>query len=137
MNSIGYDICSVAREIHQHLSNKFKNFDITPEQWVVLKQLFKEDKISQKELSMRVGKDQNTIKAMVDKLEKKAYIKRQKNKDDKRAFLLTLTIEGRELIDILEPLDQEMLKNIGKDFSQEELILLRKMLSKVTTNLDI
>ena len=135
MNSIGYDICSVAREIHQHLSSKFKRFNITPEQWVVLKKLSQEDKISQKELSNRLNKDQNTVKAMVDKLEKKSYIKRQKNEKDKRAFLLTLTPEGVEVINILEPLDQEMLKNIGKDFSQEELALLRKMLSKVTANL--
>lgn len=136
MNSIGYEICSVARQIHQHLSSKFKSFDITPEQWVILKKLSIEDKISQKELSRRVEKDQNTVKVMVDKLEKKAFIKREKNSEDKRAFLLTITQEGINLVNTLEPLDQEMLRAIGEDFTQEELAFLRKMLSKVTNNLN-
>ncbi|WP_051505368.1 MarR family winged helix-turn-helix transcriptional regulator [Sulfurospirillum arcachonense] len=135
MNSIGYDICRTAREIHQHLSFKFKNYDVTPEQWVVLKELFEEDKISQKELSLRVDKDPNTIKAIVDKLEKKGYVNRQKNPSDQRAFLLTLTRSAFELIKQLDPLDENMIANISENFTEEDLKIFRTMLSKVNRNL--
>nr|WP_241210653.1 MarR family transcriptional regulator [Brachyspira hampsonii] len=44
--------------------------------------------MSQKELSLRLDKDQNTVKAMIDKLEIKSFIIRKENNLDKRAFFI-------------------------------------------------
>lgn len=71
MQTIGYEICQSARKIYQYLNYLFEPFEITPEQWIIIKALLREDKLSQKELSLRVNKDQNTTKAIVDKLVKK------------------------------------------------------------------
>ena len=80
INNIGYDICYTARKIYQYIGKQIINFDITPEQLIVLKELAKEEGISQKELSIRLDKDQNTVKAMIDKLEVKSFIKRKKKR---------------------------------------------------------
>lgn len=56
------------------MGKQINEFDITPEQLIVLKELAKEEGISQKELSFRLDKDQNTVKAMIDKLELKSFI---------------------------------------------------------------
>ncbi|MGL4403009.1 MAG: MarR family winged helix-turn-helix transcriptional regulator [Fusobacteriaceae bacterium] len=133
--SLGYDICSVARKIIQNLSGRFREYEITPEQWVILKNLREEDKISQKELSVRVEKDPNTVKAIIDKLEKKSYLIRQENPHDKRAFLLSLTQTGHEICKILQPLDDDMLLNMSKTLSEEEIKAFKLTLSKIAQNL--
>lgn len=66
--NVGIKICATAKTIYQHLHKSFLDLDITPEQWIVLNTLCKSPKISQKELSDITRKDQNTIKAIVDKL---------------------------------------------------------------------
>jgi len=134
--STGYQICTVARKIHQHLTDKFRTYDITPEQWVILKKLSEQDKISQRELSDRVDKDPNNIKALIDKLENKSLVKRLVNPDDKRAFLLCITENGKALIKELIPLDERMIMDIEHGLSKEEISKLKSVLSKIHANIN-
>lgn len=102
---------------------------------MILKALFEKDHISQKELSLRVEKDPNTIKAIVDKLEKKEYLKRLKNPSDKRAFLLLLTESGYGLVKALESIDNEVIATISEGLSEDEARVLKSALSKIVENL--
>ena len=86
---------------------------------------------------MRVEKDPNNIKAIVDKLEKKDYVKRLKNPNDKRAFLLKLTVSGYELVEKLKLLDEEIILTICKDLNKGETKILKKILSKIVINLEV
>lgn len=132
---MGYEICIVARKIHQKLSLKFRDYDITPEQWVVLKELSNEDKISQNEISLRVGKDKNNIKALIDKLEKKEYLIRQQDTNDKRAFLITLTDKAYLLIEELKDIDKAFNEEISQNLNQSELEQFKLLLDKFKKNL--
>lgn len=127
---MGYEICIVARKIHQKLSLKFKDYDITPEQWVILKELSNEDRISQNEISLRVGKDKNNIKALIDKLEKKEYVIRQQDTNDKRAFLITLTDKAYLLIEELKDIDKAFNEEISQNLNQSELEQFKLLLDK-------
>lgn len=135
INTIGYEICLIARKIHQNLTIKFKEFDITPEQWVILKELSKEDKISQNELSFRVEKDKNNIKAIIDKLEKKGYLLRQENLNDKRAFLIRLTDKAYLLINKLKDTDTEFNNELSKNINEKDIELFKIFLTKLKENL--
>lgn len=132
---MGYEICIVARKIHQKLSLKFRDYDITPEQWVVLKELSNEDKISQNEISLRVGKDKNNIKALIDKLEKKEYLIRQQDTNDKRAFLIILTDKAYLLIEELKDIDKAFNEEISQNLNQSELEQFKLLLDKFKKNL--
>ncbi|MGL4935857.1 MAG: MarR family winged helix-turn-helix transcriptional regulator [Cetobacterium sp.] len=132
---MGYEICIVARKIHQKLSLKFRDYDITPEQWVVLKELSNEDKISQNEISLRVGKDKNNIKALIDKLEKKEYLIRQQDTNDKRAFLIILTDKAYLLIEELKDIDKAFNEEISQNLNQSDLEQLKLLLDKFKKNL--
>lgn len=127
---MGYEICIVARKIHQKLSLKFKDYDITPEQWVILKELSNEDRISQNEISLRVGKDKNNIKALIDKLEKKEYVIRQQDTNDKRAFLIILTDKAYLLIEELKDIDKAFNEEISQNLNQSELEQFKLLLDK-------
>lgn len=86
-------------------------------------------------MSVRVEKDPNTVKAIIDKLEKKSYVVRQENPHDKRAFLLSLTQAGHEISTVLQPLDDSMLLSMSKNLSEEEIKTFKVILSKIIANL--
>ena len=135
INNIGYDICYTARKIYQYIGKQIINFDITPEQLIVLKELAKEEGISQKELSIRLDKDQNTVKAMIDKLEVKSFIKRKENKLDKRAFSLYLTEKAKKELPIIENYENQVLYTIVKELNPNDAEIIKNTLKKIRSNI--
>ena len=135
INNIGYDICYTARKIYQYIGKQIINFDITPEQLIVLKELAKEEGISQKELSIRLDKDQNTVKAMIDKLEVKSFIKRKENKLDKRAFSLYLTEKAKKELPIIENYENQVLDTIVKELNPNDGEIIKNTLKKIRSNI--
>lgn len=135
INNIGYDICYTARKIYQYIGKQIINFDITPEQLIVLKELAKEEGISQKELSIRLDKDQNTVKAMIDKLEVKSFIKRKENKLDKRAFSLYLTEKAKKELPIIENYKNQVLDTIVKELNPNDAEIIKNTLKKIRSNI--
>ena len=135
INNIGYEICYTARKIYQYIGKQINEFDITPEQLIVLKELLKEERKTKKELSLRLDKDQNTVKAMIDKLEIKSFIERKENKLDKRAFSLFLTNKAKENIPIIESYENKVLENIVKELNQEDTDKFISILEKIRKNI--
>lgn len=134
-HTIGYSICTVARKIHQHLTKEFKTYNITPEQWVVLKNISEEEGVSQKEIANKVEKDANTVKDIVDKLDKKLLIKKEKNKNDNRAFSLYLTTKGKNFVQSLSLIDEKMLNEIVSELDETDISNLNSILSKIESKL--
>ena len=78
--------------------------------------------------------DPNNVKVLVDKLEQKELIKRASNPNDKRAFFLSTTNKGIELIDTLNEVDISVISDVEKSLTKEENILLLELLSKIEKN---
>ena len=77
---------------------------------------------------------QNTLKQNWKKLEQKDLIKRASNPNDKRAFFLSTTNKGIELIDTLNEVDISVISDVEKSLTKEENILLLELLSKIEKN---
>ncbi|MEI0531412.1 MarR family transcriptional regulator [Brachyspira pilosicoli] len=135
INNIGYDVCYTARKIYQYIGKQIIDFDITPEQLIVIKELSREEGISQKELSVKLDKDQNTVKAIIDKLERKTLIRRQENKTDKRAFSLFLTEKAKKELPIIESYENEVLDNIIKNIDSKDIDKFVKILELIRMNI--
>lgn len=69
---------------------------------------------------------------ILDKLQDKGFIVRQKDENDKRSMKAALTEEGRKLIDKIFPAHSELLTSLFSGLSDEELSALREMLKKVS-----
>ncbi|MDQ0173560.1 DNA-binding MarR family transcriptional regulator [Paenibacillus tundrae] len=57
---------------------------------------------------------------MINKLEKKGLVERKQNPDDKRAFNVILTEQGKELFDEIFPKHVEMISRSFSVISDEE-----------------
>ena len=135
-DSLGYAICTTARKIHRCLTARFEKYDITPEQWIVLRAVFENEGISQKTLAGLVGKDPNNVKVLVDKLVRKALLMRQTNPEDKRAFSLFVMPNGRVLNYKIQMENDHMLDYLAEGLSGRELNRFLQTLDKINGTVD-
>ena len=135
---LGYNLCVTARKFSQLLTEYFKEYDITPEQWVIVRVLFESDtQLSQKELAIKSQKDQNTVTAIIDKLEKKGYVERVKSEEDKRVFNIILKEKIKNNIKILYEIDNNLTKEVCKNLTKSEINILEKSLKSISNEIDI
>lgn len=75
-------------------------------------------KFSQKDLALSLGLNKSNITRLVQALEKDGFLKRAVSEADRRLFLLSLTVKGKNLCERLEVSSQnyieELLANIPK-----------------------
>lgn len=133
INTLAYDICYTARKIYQFLTKEFKKFDITPEQFIVLTTLFEQEGISQMDLALKLDKDKNTVKAIIDNLEKKGFLFKGENKIDKRASLF-VTEKSKKIIPILRECEKDIINTLMWNITLEESKVSSAILSKIREN---
>ncbi|MBW3110987.1 MULTISPECIES: MarR family winged helix-turn-helix transcriptional regulator [Bacillaceae] len=134
--TIGLYTSHTVKNIIRFLTVNLKDFDVTPEQWTVLKRLAEQDGISQKQLAMKSEKDQPTVTRILDILERKELIYKQKNTEDRRSFLIFITEKGMTAKNELSPFIEELYEEtILKGISEEELEVYKSVLSQINANM--
>lgn len=90
---------------------------ITTTQSAVLLYLKRRDSASMGELATAVGLKITSMSGLVDRMEKKGLVSRQRSIVDRRTMEIALTSEGRELLVLAEPLvagsNEELVRKIA------------------------
>lgn len=132
--SLGMQLSRSYYAFKRAAAKRMEAFGLTPEQFSVLSELAKQDGVSQKQLALVTERDQTTIGKILDKLGKKELIVRTPDPRDRRAVLLLMTREGRDIVDRLEPeLDQLQLEAF-RGLSREQIELLKETLETIHRN---
>ena len=123
--------------IKQDLIRRFREHDIdlTPEQWTILAELTKKESIYQRELAEGTFKDAPTVSRIIDLLNKRGYITRQEDEDDRRRFLISLTPSGRAIYDQSAPLVYESRKVGWDGLSDQDFVHLSRILGRISSNI--
>ena len=134
---IGRWIGMSAHRMAQHITRTMhvNNFSITHEQLVILKIISCHEGISQKELAGKLDRDKTSIVRSINILEKDHKVVRVNNKEDKRINSLYLTKDGKNLLDELQPLFENIKTEIQDGFTNEEISTMVSFLKKLTTRL--
>lgn len=74
-----------------------EGYDLTKEGWALLSLLSENDKLSQLEISERVGKDRHHTSRLIDSLETQGLVARGSTPEDRRVKLVAVTDKGREV----------------------------------------
>jgi DNA-binding MarR family transcriptional regulator len=136
-DSLGLMIYRTALALKSALQRCFKEngFEITAEQWVIMRHLWEEEGLSQREIGEKAAKDKPNITRMLDALEKKRLIFRQPDPRDRRKFCVYLTKEGKQLHERLQPLAQSLRQQITRSLSQPEIDRIKETLNKINRNI--
>jgi len=137
-NSIGYMVNIVANKMKLELEYSFEkeNYNITALQWMVLGIIYENDGILQNELVKKSKKDKTNIARIINKLEKKSFIRKIKDDIDKRNFRLFITDDGKRVREELVPLAMGVLEKSTTNISEDEQEICLKVLTKIYSNLD-
>ncbi|WP_372991308.1 MarR family winged helix-turn-helix transcriptional regulator [Sulfitobacter sp.] len=98
------------RRLHQISTSVFAErmkaagIDITSVQFAALTVLHEKPGIDQATLAQEIAYDRATIGGVVDRLERKGWVLRKVNQDDRRARQVTLTEEGTEMLAVVAPI---------------------------------
>lgn len=134
-NSIGYLARIVFRSFSRLLERGTLTYDVSAGQWRFLRQLWREDGITQRELSERVGMREPTTVVALKGLEKAGFITRNKTSDDRRKTFIHLTPHARKLELILAPMNAEVHEIATRGMTDEEVETLQALMRRVIENL--
>jgi MarR family transcriptional regulator, transcriptional regulator for hemolysin len=88
-------------------------------------------------LAIKAEKDQPTVTRILDILERKELISKQKNEEDRRSFILFITDKGLAVKDELTPFIEDLWeKQILSGISEEDLKVYRNVLVKMNENVE-
>jgi DNA-binding MarR family transcriptional regulator len=88
------------------------------------------------ELSKLTGLATGSVTALIDRLEKNGYVRRQNDPNDRRKVIIVPLYENKEdVIDTYLPLHTAMVK-LAASYTDEELALISQFLGKASTVLD-
>ena len=136
-DSLGFIIYRTALALKSALQRFFKEngFEITAEQWAIIRHLWEEDGLSQREIAEKTSKDKPNITRMVDALEQKRLVFRQPDPRDRRKYCIYLTKEGKQLQERLLPLAQDLRERVTQNLTPPEIDLLKDTLNKIYQNI--
>jgi MarR family transcriptional regulator, 2-MHQ and catechol-resistance regulon repressor len=90
---------TVTDRIHRYLSD----YKLTPSQFGVLEALYHLGPLCQNVLGEKLLRSPGNITMVIDNLEKRELVKREKRQNDRRFYNILLTPEGEELINTIFP----------------------------------
>lgn len=121
------------RKNHQAIAKT--GHKITMEQLVVLEILKTNGDMNMTELSITVWKQNANITRIVDKLEKRQLVVRKAVEGDRRAYLVSITDEGKLLFKNVIPIVIKVYKDFTSDISKEEEVITLRVLNKIISHL--
>jgi DNA-binding MarR family transcriptional regulator len=134
-NSIGYLTRIAFRAFSRALEVRTSPHGVSSGQWRFLRVLWREDGLTQRELSRRVGMREPTTVIALKSLERSGFVTRQKSVEDRRKAHVFLTPEARALEAVLLPAVAEVNAIALAGLSEAEVAVLREALSQVGRNL--
>lgn len=90
---------TISTRIHRHLVED----GLTVSQFGVLEAIYHVGPLSQAELAKKILKSTGNITMVIDNLEKRDLVKRERKEGDRRYYAVKLTLEGKKLISNLFP----------------------------------
>ncbi len=132
-----YSLEKTIKTYRQFAQKNIKNagFDITIDQWLVLKTIQEDNSISQQQLAIKVFKDFSSITRIIELLVKNGYLIRDFHKEDRRRFEVTLSPKGAEIVTSLEPVIHQNRSQALNGIPLSEINFLQTILSKITSNI--
>lgn len=138
-DSLGYLIGQVRRSLVNCLNHEIdkSGYNVTPEQGLVLMNLWEKDGQSQNELAGISCKDKTSITRLIHGMEKRGLIVRKSNVNDHRQKLVCLTDHGKKMQRKFMKVLRKISEKVEGNIEVEDLKVCKSVLKKVINNASI
>lgn len=135
-NSLGYLLKTNHTLMHECADRVFANHDITFIQWLALVKLKEGYAETASDLCRTMSHDNGAITRMLDQMENRGFVERERSQQDRRVVKLRITDSGRAKLAELTPPFIENLNHALEPFSADEFAELNRLLGKLKTCLE-
>jgi DNA-binding MarR family transcriptional regulator len=134
--SLDFKLVKVVSKLRNQIGRQLRHLDMTSEQWGILARLREQDGLNQRELAEKNLKDQANMTRILDKIAKKDWVKRVDSLDDRRAYLIYLTEEGKRVAEATSPLVAQVKEKLTRGLTDNEIQAFIAIIEKMSQNLD-
>lgn len=126
-----------ARRVKQYAQQRFNElgFQVTVDQWLILKHLYDHQRLRQHELADLVFKDHPTLTRIIDLLCTKGLTERLPNPDDRRSFIVSLTKQGIKKVESMKPKMKEVRYKAWEGLTEKDFQHFKRILNTIYDNL--
>ena len=132
---ISRDISHLFRSINIYLSNALEPHGLGSGQFPFFMRLLHHDGVSQESLANMLRYDRATITRSLNKLEDQGYVIRKRDPNDKRAYCVYLTEEGRKMGPILMEIGANLNDVLLHGFNDDEKAMFISLVEKAAMNI--
>ena len=134
MNAILSLISKIHEKGNRFIINELKNSGaegLVPSHGDILVCLYKNSKMTMKDIANCIHRTKPTVTVLVDKLEKLGYLKREASDKDSRFTNIVLTQKGKDFQTTFEKISKDLNEMLYKNLSNKEVEILEELLRKV------
>ena len=110
----------------------FARYNLTEQQWRVLRVLWSSKKVTSVELSNRTLIPAPSLVGVLDRLEKKGLVTRVRSEEDRRAVFVVATAQGQALEEEVSPQVAEIDRQLRASVTAEEWRMMEQVLEKIS-----
>jgi DNA-binding MarR family transcriptional regulator len=131
LSLVGYNCKRAYLHIKPLFDKRMAKYDLRPVDFTVLSLLKANPNVTQKRLSAAINVSPPNLATLLDRLEQRGLVQRQRNPLDKRSQTLVLTEEGARLCDKAEKTASELEAAASSALTDAERAELIRLLQKI------
>ena len=126
-------------KLKQYIAVMLRMMDVplTPEQFMLIDLLWNHGEMSQQQLADMMHKDKNSVTKLVDAIERKGFVVRRQNKNDRRSNTLVLTEKANQLKPGAKQKGISILDQMLEGINENELRMFLETLRKLNVNMNV
>jgi MarR family transcriptional regulator, organic hydroperoxide resistance regulator len=132
---IGYRLKLLSQLMTRKFQERLDPFGLTPFHWVVLCCLWEEDGLATSGISEKLQQVGGTMTGVLDRMEERKLIHRERDEHDRRIWRIWLTEEGKHLETVLPPLALDLREKVLDGLSTSEQQLFSALIDQAIANL--
>lgn len=125
----------ISAQMRRNYAERLREFNLHVGQEQLLCRLWREDGLTQIQLSERLNCEPPTITNMVKSLESHGFVVRKRDPEDRRVSRVYLTPAGSNLCEPVERIWNMQLNKLLSGIIPEERLLLRRLMKQMADNL--
>jgi DNA-binding MarR family transcriptional regulator len=135
-NSVGYLVKRGGVLMTQIAERRFEAISVSFTQWVVLMWLSaQQSHMSATQLSKELGHDMGALTRVVDELERRGLVRRERSRRDRRAVEIAITAAGRRQAGSAKRVMVGLLNELVEPFTEAEVVTLIGLLQRMLRHL--
>jgi DNA-binding MarR family transcriptional regulator len=134
--NLGYKFKLVSQLMYRDFLDRLAPYGLTPFHYLVLCCLWEEDGLSTSGIAEKLGQLGATLTGVVDRMEERNLVYRERDLQDRRIVRIWLTPEGEKFKDILPAIGEETINKALEGVSKGDQALVSKVLDRIVLNFE-